>query len=177
MRLLITPWKTIFESIFGKEARPCASRRLTFEALEKRQMMAGDTLSSAAHVSLSPSAKSEIEATIGSGEVKLYAVELQAGQTRAADIDAHKLDEGGSLSHLDARLRVFEELVQEVAHNDDAADPETGAASHDPALSFTAPVSGIYYVGVSEKGKSDYSPTEAHSGSGDSVGDYHLELS
>jgi subtilisin family serine protease len=89
------------------------------------------------------------------GDVDLFAVSLAAGETLTIDIDAAMLAEP---SELDAFLRLFDASGAPLAANDDAA------GSLDSLLSFVAPATGTYYVGVSAYGNSAYDPAVGGSG-------------
>ncbi len=92
-------------------------RTLRSELLEKRQLLAadlaGDDLATAQAIELSQGVVQQSEATIGDGlhdqaDVDLYSVDLAAGQTLHADIDAGYRDDGAWLSDLDSYLRIFD---------------------------------------------------------------------
>lgn len=141
----------------------------------------GDALADAQSVSLSPDVEQEFSETIGNGlyvesDVDLYQVDLTAGQTLTADVDAEHLDDGTWLSSLDSYLRVFDSSGNELAWNDEGTDPDSGVYSHDAALSFAAASTGTYYVGVSSYDNAYYDPTVPGSGSSGGTGDYKLQL-
>jgi VCBS repeat-containing protein len=84
-------------------------------------------------------------------DVDLFQVSLAAGDTLLIDIDASKIG-----SELDAYLRVFDATGAPVinpltnlpyASDDDVAPGELPRL--DPYLEFTAPASGVYYLGIS----------------------------
>ena len=109
------------------------------------------------------------DGTYGAADVDLFAIRLEAGAALTARIDAASL---ATPSTLDAYLRVFNASGTQVAFNDDTND------STDSLVSYTAPVSGIYYVGVSSYGNSSYSAATAGSGlAGQTTGAYTLNLS
>ncbi|MEI6239802.1 MAG: S8 family serine peptidase [Planctomycetia bacterium] len=102
---------------------------------------AGDTRATAMPVTT----PARISARIGDGpagdrDVDLYRVVLSAGQTLVADVDARTLP--GS-STLDSYLRLFDASGREFARNDDTR------GSLDSYLSFRAPLTGTYFIGVS----------------------------
>jgi len=113
--------------------------------------------------------RATVTAVIGDGrnlaaDVDLFAVTLAAGETLTIDIDAALLAEP---SELDSFLRLFDAGGAPLAANDDA----TGSV--DSLLSFVAPATGTYYVGVSAYGNSVYDPAVDGSGqAADSSGAY-----
>ena len=118
-----------------------------------------DTLATATAVAL-VDRRATVTAAIGDGrnlaaDVDLFSVSLAAGETLTIDIDAATLAEP---SGLDSYLRLFDADGVQVAANDDAA------GSLDSLLSFVAPATGIYYVGVSAYGNSGYDPVVDGSG-------------
>jgi hypothetical protein len=97
-------------------------------------------------------------------EVDLYSVQLQAGETLYADIDAQQ--SGSALSSL---LRVFGPTGAPLALDNQQAG--------DPRLSFQATAAGTYYIGVSSAPNNNYNPLDAGSGvAGDSTGLYTLKI-
>ena len=115
----------------------------------------------------------------GSGEIEdpndvdLFEVELNAGDTLVANIDA-----AINGSALDAVLTIFDINGNQLAQNDDNSFEKEGVivTETDPFQQFTALLNGTYYVGVSSSGNLDYDPTLAGSGIGSSSGSYNLEL-
>jgi subtilisin family serine protease len=108
--------------------------------------------------------RASVTAVIGDGsnlaaDIDLFAIVLAAGETLTVDIDAATLAEP---SELDSFLRVFDAGGVQLAANDDAV------SSLDSLLSFVAPATGTYYVGISAFGNSAYNPVVA--GSGQSAG-------
>jgi hypothetical protein len=104
--------------------------------------------------------RATVTAVIGDGrnlaaDVDLFAVSLAAGQSLTVDIDAATLAEP---STLDSFLRLFDASGTPLAANDDAA------GSLDSLLTFVAPATGTYYVGVSAFGNSVYDPAVDGSG-------------
>ncbi len=106
-------------------------------------------------------------------DVDLFSIDLAAGQIVRIDVDAVTLG-----SNLDSVLRIFDASGNPVILNalpvisDDqlapgetripiGKNPNTGLPlinTIDPYLNFTAPASGLYYVGVSAFGNSTYNP-------------------
>ena len=132
-----------------------------------------DSLATATAITLSSGTAAQSGAvgdgTYGAADVDLFAIRLEAGAALTARIDAASL---ATPSTLDAYLRVFNASGTQVAFNDDTN------GSTDSLVSYTAPVSGIYYVGVSSYGNSSYSAATAGSGlAGQTTGAYTLNLS
>nr|WP_044235914.1 Ig-like domain-containing protein [Gimesia maris] len=109
-------------------------------------------------------------------DVDLFAISLNVGEMILADLDAAYLDGGTVLSNLNGLLRLFDANGNELALNDDASDPDTGVASTDALLRFTAPVAGMYYLGISAASNDGYDATTAGSGTSASGGRYQLQL-
>ncbi|WP_164103076.1 FG-GAP-like repeat-containing protein [Candidatus Laterigemmans baculatus] len=131
----------------------------------------GDTLAAALTVNVPSEGRVRLQSSIGdnsfgSSDVDLYRVELTAGEGFVIDVDARSIE----LSSIDSILRVFDSSGTPLYSNDDTADL-------DPALRFTVPEDGVYYVGVSSYSNFGYDPTVPESGSGWSTGDYQLTLS
>ncbi|WP_168215697.1 fibronectin type III domain-containing protein [Roseimaritima ulvae] len=177
-------------------------RRLLSEQLEPRRLLAadlqGDNLSAALPVALQANQQVEIDATIGDGnhgslDVDLFRIDLVAGQTVTIDVDAEQDDTGAYISGLDSYLRVFDSAGMELANN------STGTSSNDSSqlgyygpqrdsyLSFQAPTSGHFYIGVSGEqydyyyfsghtGNHQYDPAVPGSGTASSTGAYKLQL-
>jgi hypothetical protein len=105
----------------------------------------------------------------GSRDVDLYRLELAGGEVLTVDIDAETLP---TPSLLDSYLRLFDANGRQLARNDDAG------GSWDSFLTFTAPTSGTYYVGVSSYGNSRYDATREGSGRrGRTRGEYMATIS
>jgi Ca2+-binding RTX toxin-like protein len=101
----------------------------------------------------------------------MVAFQLDAGSRVTIDIDARV-----NGSNLDSMLRLFNSSGQELALSDNTPAPgET--SSYDSYLDFTAQQTGTYYVGVSGYSNSSYNPSAAGSGSGNSTGNYNLQMS
>jgi len=111
----------------------------------------------------------------GANDVDMFRVDIPAiaGDSFrfSADIDAYDIGSG-----LDSVLRLFDGTGEELAYNDDAADPETALFSCDSQLSVLI-CPGVYYVGVSSFPNDLYDPGVADSGMGQTTGRYMLELS
>lgn len=120
-------------------------------------------------------------------DVDLVEVSLATGDVVSIDVDAA---ENGST--LDSYLRVFDITGVELFSNYQGMSPDDETATTDSYLQFIAPVSGIYYVGVSgassdtldifgnpiPEGNIDYDPTMSPSGTADdaTTGDYDIEI-
>ena len=109
-----------------------------------------------------------------SNDVDLFGVELNAGDTLFADINA-----GINGSELDSVLSIFDADGNLLVQNEDNSFEQDGetVVESDPFQQFTAIASGVYYVGVSAAENLDYDPNLADSGTGNSSGDYSLDLS
>jgi subtilisin family serine protease len=132
-----------------------------------------DSIGTAITIPLS-SGTATVSGSIGDGtyaaaDVDIYAVMVGAGGVLTVDIDAATL---ATPSSLDSYVRVFNASGVQVAFNDDAA------GSLDSLVTYTAPTSGTYYVGISSYGNSSYSATTAGTGSaGQTTGTYAAKIS
>ena len=103
----------------------------------------------------------------GPDEADLYRVDLSEGDLLVAGIGAQAVG-----SSLDSVLRIFDSTGNQRAINDNTV---TGA---DSAVVFSAPESGVYFIGVSSAANDDYDPHAVGSGaSGLTTGAYQLLLS
>ena len=135
-----------------------------------------DTISTAEAIELDSSSTLEISREIGdnpnleaNNDVDLFEVQLNAGDTLFADINAEI-----NGSDLDSVLTIFNANGDLLVQNDDNSfDDET---EPDSFQSFTSLINGTYYIGVSSSENLDYNPNLADSGSGDSSGSYDLIL-
>ncbi|MBA2115003.1 putative Ig domain-containing protein [Bremerella alba] len=97
----------------------------------------------------------------GENDVDMYSLDLTSGERVVIDIDS--LDDpdgyGGYGGGIDTLLRVFDASGNEVASNLRVA---TGYS--DPQLTFEAPSTGTYYIGVSSAQNAVYDPYVADSG-------------
>jgi hypothetical protein len=171
----------------------------SLEILENRVVLEADTIAAAISISLAPGIQTTISGMIAAespgevaaNDVDIWKLDLFAGSTLMADIDARDNDGMGSFlqaagctlqsaagpSCLDSILRVFAADGTQLSLSDDATDPDSGMFSFDSSLSVTIPATGSYYVGVSSKANSLYNPNQENSGSGGlSTGEYQLEL-
>ena len=168
---------------------------MLLQSLEPRQLLAadiaGDDLNSALIASLQANTTIEFNATIGDGDfgsadVDLFKVDLIAGQSLEVDVDASSLDSGGSLSSLNSYLRVFDSGGGQLATNATGVSSNDGndGPPTDSYLAFTAPSTGVYYIGVSGETaflssgpeNTAYDPVVLGTGTPSSTGDYQLQL-
>lgn len=99
-------------------------------------------------------------------DVDLYKVQLKLGDELAINVESAVLD-----SDLDSYLRVFNEQGEEVAFDDDSGE------FTDSQLNFAPEANGIYYVGVSGFGNSEYEADTPGSGAAaETTGEYDLTL-
>ncbi|MCU0838548.1 MAG: DVUA0089 family protein [Rhodospirillales bacterium] len=100
-------------------------------------------------------------------DVDLFALQLSAGEQLSIRVNT------AIASEFDSYLRLFDGGGTQLAFNDNAR-------GRDPAIFFTAPTAGTYYVGVSSYVNINYNPNVAGSGigSGDetTVGTYTLVI-
>lgn len=102
----------------------------------------GGTLATASPVALGYEGSVSLMSRVANiSDVDLFAVTLSAGDILTAAF------QGG-----DPLLRIFDVAGTEVARNDDSA------AMPDSRLAYTAPLTGVYYVGVSAYQNSRYDP-------------------
>jgi hypothetical protein len=114
-----------------------------------------------------------ISAKIASAtDVNMIKITVAKGKTVHFDIDRP------AGSSLDSYLRLFNSSGTELSENDNGVAPGESATGKDPYLVYTFSTAGTYYIGISSKGNSAYSPT---TGTGDtggsSTGAYTLTLS
>jgi serralysin len=105
-------------------------------------------------------------------DVDMFKVELNAGDTLIADIDA---DVYGSF--LDSILQIFDEFGNVVAFSDDDNAENEFFFSFDSYIEFSALTTGTYFVAVSGYSNIAYDPFVAGSGDFGSTGEYTLNLS
>ncbi|MBD2520115.1 DVUA0089 family protein [Nostoc sp. FACHB-973] len=109
-------------------------------------------------------------------DVDFWAIELKQGEAIAVDVSSI-----GS-NNLDAYLRLFDANGQQLVFSDDRRSPqeETNDPStytFDPYLTFTAPNTGTYYLGLSTYESSTYKPNQPGSGLPDgATGEYSLSI-
>ncbi len=101
----------------------------------------------------------------GDRDVDLFGLSLLVGQRLEAAVVAAAVGSG-----LDSRLRLFNVNGEELAASGDA-----GGGS-DSRLTFTAPESASYFIGVSGRGNENYSPLLGGTGEAGSTGRFQLEI-
>lgn len=106
-------------------------------------------------------------------DVDMVRVDLEAGGTFSANIDAASIGSG-----LDSFLRVFDsegrplrDSIGNLIQNDNRP------GSSDSALTFVAPYTGTYYIGVSGAGNQQYSASVTGTAATGSTGNYNLAMS
>lgn len=108
-------------------------------------------------------------------QASIVAVGLYAGQTINLDVDY------GATSGIDSistELWVIERNGALVASNDTAASTDDGSTStNDPRLSFTAAVTGVYFIAVTQAGNDYVDGTFSFDGGGVDSGDFLLNIS
>jgi hypothetical protein len=123
-----------------------------------------DTLATAENVAFTPDVLTDITGDIDpAGDVDVYRLDLNAGDTLTLDIDAATAG-----SALDSLLRVFDAAGSELARNDN------DSATSDSALTFEVLADGPLFVGVSGAINAAYDPNVARSGTGIFVGAFTL---
>ncbi|MGK7892841.1 MAG: DVUA0089 family protein [Xenococcus sp. (in: cyanobacteria)] len=140
-----------------------------------------DTLALANLIEFEDSSVEVISGVIGDNEaleeandVDLFAVQLNAGETIFADINAEI-----NGSDLDSVITIFDAAGNLLVQNDDNSFEFGGdfVTELDPFQQFTAIEAGTYYIGVSSFSDSEYDPTVAGSNVGETSGAYSLILS
>ena len=125
-----------------------------------------DTLSTAPAISLT-SGPVTLNEAIGDGvnwnrDVDLYKVTLNAGQSLSVAVNTPS-------SNLDSYVKILDSAGIELAANNDLS-----AFNTDSFLTYTAPTTGTYYVGVSGYSNINYQPTTAFNQIAASTGDYTI---
>jgi|GEM_PF-6275604 len=147
-------------------------------AIQETLVESNDTISNAIDIGAFASGDSfSTTSVIGNNDniaptsdVDFIAFELNAGDTVTIDIDANLFG-----SSLDTVLRLFNSFGTELAVSDDNTAPGE-FFSLDSYLSYTAGVSGTYYVGVSSYNNFVYDPLVEGSGSGFTTGEYEITI-
>ncbi len=96
-------------------------------------------------------------------DVDLVRIELDRGARLTVQVDAASIG-----STLNSYLRLFDAEGNELARNDDRP------GSTDSLITFTAPRTGTYYIGVSGSGNIAYKPAVSGTAVGGSTGNYDL---
>ncbi len=170
--MLLLPWlRTLQAGLRNRlTVRPARPRRTPprFESLETRCLLAADgdgTLDTATTVLNFGNMESFDGDIEDDTDVDLFAVELEAGESLTIDVDASSLG-----SNLNSLLRIFGDDGLELAVNDDQV-----RGNFDSYLTFVAPFSGVFFVGVSSSDNFDYDPVSGDTlRSGSTTGDYTL---
>lgn len=135
-----------------------------------------DTISTAEVIELDALSPVEISRELGDNpnldandDVDLFEIELDAGDTILADINAEIKG-----SSLDSVLSIFNANGDLLVQNDDNSFDDV--TESDSFQQFTPLINGTYYIGVSSSENLDYNPNLAGSGRGGSSGTYDLVL-
>lgn len=108
-------------------------------------------------------------------DIDLYQFTATAGQVVDFDIDTTLNGPGG----LGSYLRLFNSVGQQLASNNDAAAPGESSVGYDAYLRYTIPVTGTYYIGVTNYLNINYDPvtgTGILTGATDGTGSYQLSI-
>ncbi len=106
-------------------------------------------------------------------DVDMIRVDLEAGGTFRASIDATTIGSG-----LDSFLRVFDSEGRPLRRsNGTVIEDDNGNGVTDSALSFVAPYTGIYFIGVSGAGNQQYNSSVTGRAATGSTGNYRLTMS
>lgn len=113
-------------------------------------------------------------------DVDLFEFQLDEGDGVAIDLDAEQPgDDGGvgieSDATLNTYLSIFDASGKLLASNDDGVGPGE-FPSADSFMTFLAPSSGTYYLGVSSHANITYDPNHSGSGSIGSIGEYRIKI-
>jgi hypothetical protein len=157
-------WNESLRRWFGRAARR-GRRGLRVEWLEDRNLLSGNTLQTATPLSFNAFHMAQATHFLSDPrEADLYQVTLNAGDRLSAGVSAQTAGSG-----LQSLLRIFD------AHGTPLAlDDQEGG---DPNLTFQAPATGEYFLGVSGAPDDNYDPTVAGSGAaGGTTGLYTLNL-
>ncbi|GAB5403864.1 MAG: hypothetical protein Aurels2KO_20950 [Aureliella sp.] len=106
-----------------------------------------------------------IDLTTAGEDVDMVRMDLDAGSQVTVNVNASAIG-----STLDSYVRIFDAEGNELASNDNRP------GSSDSEVTFTAPATGTYFVGVSGAGNSDYLPAIEGTSSNGSTGDYELQI-
>jgi len=152
---------------------------LRLERLEERRLLSGaDTIASAIGLSFANTSTlyqtAHVTEYLANGDdVCLNRIGLNAGDIVTASVNTAPYGGG-----LDSYLRIFQDMgvqgmggssVRQIASNDNFQGKDAG-------LTFQAPATGSYYVGISSFDNTAYNPLLADSGSGSSHGLFDLNL-
>ncbi len=105
-------------------------------------------------------------------DVDMIRLDLDAGATVSASIEASLIG-----SPLDSFLRVFDSEGRALTSAFGAPiQNDNRPGSVDSLLTFTAPATGTYYIGISSSGNQAYNPTVAVGGAASGTGNYNLVI-
>ena len=106
-------------------------------------------------------------------DVDMVRFDLEAGGTFAANTEAASIGSG-----LDSFLRVFDSEGRPLRDsNGNLIQNDNRFGSTDSALTFVAPYTGTYYIGVSGAGNQQYSSSVTGTAATGSTGNYNLNMS
>ena len=110
------------------------------------------------------------------GDVDVFALSLDAGETAIFDLDAANINTG-----LDSALLLFDKDGNELDFNDDGVAPGEDLSAVDSYIEFTAETEGDYYIAVSGFPNVEYDVIGGRDNLGFdaenfSVGDYELTI-
>jgi Bacterial pre-peptidase C-terminal domain len=98
-------------------------------------------------------------------DVDMFSFILEAGESVTIDLDSVPFLLDGIEQKMSGILRLFNSAGEELASNDDGAAPDE-EPNPDAYLEFTAPATGLYYIGVSQASNNNYDPQVVGSGDG-----------
>ena len=156
----------LFRRKSKSKTRVDRTRRVGFQNLEDRRLLAGDDqISEAISIGLYSTTMAEID---NFDDVDMYEISLTAGQQIGIDIDVPDLS-------LDPGLRIFDSAGVELDGSDDDKGPAPEYSDLESFLIFEAPSTGSFYIGVSSFSNFSYDPiTGLGDADGDSTGEYEL---
>lgn len=106
-----------------------------------------------------------IDLTTAGEDVDMVRMDLDAGSQVTVNVNASSIG-----STLDSYVRIFDSEGNQLAFNDNRP------GSSDSEVTFTVPKTGVYFVGVSGAGNSDYLAAIDGTSSNGSSGDYELQI-
>jgi hypothetical protein len=98
-------------------------------------------------------------------DVDMFSFILKAGETVTIDLDSVPFPLDGIEQRMSGILRLFNANGEELAMNDGGTAPDE-EPNQDAYLTFTAPATGFYYIGVSQAFNTNYNPQVVGSGDG-----------
>ncbi len=156
--------------------RPAPRRvnRRTVELLEERRLLSAnnETIATATPLTVTPGTPTNKSSSLDTlGDIDIYQVDLSVGES--VSVNLHTASVGSSLY---GALRIFDASGNQIASFFDLP-ANFGIPNSDISVPFTAPISGAYYIGISDSGDLTYDPNNTPSFSGDlSTGAYDLEV-